>query len=141
MSRRSLALPSAAFVVVALAAVPLAFVVHQGIGLSWPQWQALWSARIPALLGNTLTLAALVAAGSLILGVSTAWLVARREFPGRTLAVWLMVLPLAVPTYVFAHIYSTLLPGFHGLWAAVSVLTLAPVCVPARARGAREPGR
>lgn len=125
MARRALALPSLAFAVVALAAVPLAFVIHQGAGLSWPQWHALWSARIPALLGNTLLLAALVGAGSLVLGASTAWLVARREFPGRTVAVWLMVLPLAVPTYVFAHIYSTLLPGFHGLWAAAAVLTLA----------------
>ncbi len=125
MKRRALALPSLAFAVVALASIPLAFVVAQGVGLTADAWRGLWSARIPSLLGNTLALAALVGLGSAFLGVSTAWLVARREFPGRDAAVWLMVLPLAVPTYVFAHIYTTLTPAVHGLYGAAFVLTLA----------------
>jgi len=64
-------------------------------------------------------LAVLVAAGCFVLGVSAAWWVARREFPGRRLAVWLMVMPLTIPTYVFAHIYTELLEdrGWLGqLW-------------------------
>jgi len=32
--------------------------------------------------------------GSFVLGVSTAWLIARREFRGRRAVIWLMVLPL-----------------------------------------------
>lgn len=125
MTRRLLALPSLAVLVVATAVVPLAFLGWQSAQLTWPQWQGLWSARIPQLLWNTLTLAALVSVGTVVLGVSTAWLVVRREFPGRRLAIWLMVLPLAVPTYVFAHIYATLSPAFYGLGGAAVVLTLA----------------
>lgn len=123
-------LPTLAFAVVALAAIPLVFVFWQSVQLDWSQWQALWSTRVPRLLGNTLTLAGWVTLGTLVLGASSAWLVARREFAGRTAAVWLMVLPLAVPTYVFAYIYTTLLPpgvgpDFYGMGGAAFVLTLA----------------
>lgn len=142
--RRALVLPLLALAVVLVAAVPLAFVGWNALSLDIDQWRALWSIRIPALLWNTLSLATLVSLGALVLGVSTAWLVARREFAGRTAAVWLMVLPLAVPTYVFAHIYSTLFapgtwlagawhavfpsappPSFYGLGGTTFVLTLA----------------
>lgn len=94
---------------VLLAAVPLFFVLYNSWQLTATQWTNLWSTRIPELLGNTLLLAGLVAVACLVLGVSTAWIVTRREFAGRRLVVWLMVLPLTIPTYVFAHIYTVLL--------------------------------
>jgi len=95
--------------VVIAAAVPLLFVIASSTQLSAEQWLNLWGTRLPELLWNTLSLAVLVAIGSFILGVSAAWWISRYEFSGRKLAVWLMVLPLTVPTYVFAHIYTTLL--------------------------------
>ena len=79
----------------------------------------LWSSRLPGLLWNTLSLALLVGVGAMLLGVSAAWWVSRRDFAGRRLAVWLMILPLTIPTYVFAHIYTSLLEtdGWLGqLW-------------------------
>ncbi len=94
--------------VVLLASIPLVFVLYQSGHLQWSQWTGLWSARLPGLLWNTLSLSVLVAIGSFALGVSSAWLITRREFIGRRLAVWLMILPLTIPTYVFAHIYTTL---------------------------------
>jgi len=131
--------------VVLAAAIPLLYVVWNSLQLSLPQWAGLWTSRLPALLWNTLSLAVLVAIGSTLLGVSSAWLIARREFAGRRLAVWLMVLPLTVPTYVFAHIYTTLLeedgwlgrlwialtgsdrylPDLFNVWGATLILTLA----------------
>lgn len=106
-------------VIVSIAAVPLVFVVYSGFGLSSDGWQQLWSQRLPGLIWNTLILAVLVAVGCMVLGISAAWLVARRSFPGRNLALGLMVLPLTIPTYVFAHIYTTMLEsdGWLGrLW-------------------------
>ena len=94
--------------VVLLASIPLLFVAHQSIQLSVDQWFGLWSSRLPSLLWNTLSLSVLVAIGSFILGLSSAWLITRREFVGRRAAIWLMVLPLTIPTYVFAHIYTSL---------------------------------
>jgi iron(III) transport system permease protein len=65
---------------------------------------------------NTLSLAILVAIACFMLGVSAAWWISRYDFPGRRYAIWLMVLPLTIPTYVFAHIYTNLfeLDGWIG---------------------------
>jgi len=97
-----------AVLVVVLASIPLWFVLFESSQLSFEQWQQLWSSRLPELLWNTLSLAVLVAIGCFVLGVSAAWWIARHDFPGRQYAIWLMVLPLTIPTYVFAHIYTTL---------------------------------
>jgi len=108
--------------VVVVAAVPLLFVIVSSSQLSLAGWQALWSQRLPGLLWNTLSLAILVAILSFILGVSSAWLIARRQFLGRNVATWLMILPLAIPTYVFAHIYTILFEddGWVGMaWQGV----------------------
>lgn len=120
--RRPNVLAALATAVVVLAAVPLLFVVGQSLQLSMPEWRGLWTSRLPGLLWNTLSLAVLVALGCTLLGMSSAWLVARRQFCGRGIAVWLMILPLTIPTYVFAHIYTTLLErdGWLGsLWHLV----------------------
>jgi len=104
------------------AAIPLLFVFNSTLQLTPERWAMLWSSRLPGLLWNTLSLAGLVAVCCLLLGVPSAWLITRREFPGRRLAVWLMVLPLAIPTYVFAHIYTELFEpaGWLGqLWTTV----------------------
>lgn len=112
-------LGSGAGIVVLLASIPLAFVLYSSAQLPATRWSGLWTSRLPELLGNTLWLAVLVALGSFILGVSSAWLIARRDFAGRNLAGWLLILPLTIPTYVSAHIYTTLLEedGWLGrLW-------------------------
>ncbi|MDH5326886.1 MAG: iron ABC transporter permease [Gammaproteobacteria bacterium] len=98
-----------AIAVVFLAAIPLLFVIYNSLQLDASQWAGLWSKRLPELLWNTLALALLVAIGCFILGVSAAWWIARYEFPGREIAAWLMILPLTIPTYVFAHIYTSIL--------------------------------
>lgn len=48
-------------------------------------------------------------AGALLIGVSAAWCIERYEFRGRLLLSWLLVLPLAMPTYVIAYAYTDLL--------------------------------
>jgi iron(III) transport system permease protein len=108
--------------VVLFTVIPLFYVIGSSLQLSAAEWTGLWSKRLPGLLFNTLSLALLVAVATFVVGVSTAWLIARRRFPGRRLATWLMVLPLAIPTYVFAHIYTVLLDsdGWLGqLWTAI----------------------
>jgi len=76
-------------------------------------WYRLWTTRVPELLWNTSALAGAVALLALGLGVSTAWIVTRFEFPGRRLWEVALVLPLAMPTYVSAYIFNYLL-GFGG---------------------------
>ncbi|MDH5259497.1 MAG: ABC transporter permease subunit, partial [Gammaproteobacteria bacterium] len=108
-----------AAVIVILAILPLLHVVTYGLNLSIDEWKSLWSHRIPELFLNTLTLALVVSIFSLIMGISTAWIVARKAFIGRKAAIWLLLLPLTIPTYVFAHIYTSLLDDngwLGGLW-------------------------
>ncbi|ALP51980.1 hypothetical protein Tel_01840 [Candidatus Tenderia electrophaga] len=110
-------------IVVLTATVPLLFVIYSSLQLSAAAWAGLWSSRLPGLMGNTLSLALAVVVLCLLLAVPSAWLTARREFVGRTLAIWLLVLPLTIPTYVFAHIYTVLLEpdGWLGrVWQAVA---------------------
>lgn len=97
----------------ALILLPLGYVTSQALSADPAVWSRLWTTRIPELLTNTIWLSASVACLTLLLGVSTAWLVTRIEFLGRGLWEGALVLPLAMPTYVLAYIYSYLL-GFGG---------------------------
>ena len=107
----------------ALILLPLGYVTSQALSADPAVWSRLWTTRIPELLTNTIWLAASVACLTLLLGVSTAWLVTRVEVPGRRLWEGALVLPLAMPTYVLAYIYSYLL-GFGGpvehIWQLVA---------------------
>ena len=72
-------------------------------------WEHIKSTVLPEYLLNTGLLAAGVALGTLVLGVSTAWLTAMCRFPGRSVFVWLLLLPLAMPAYIIAYTYTGML--------------------------------
>jgi len=57
------------------------------------------------LLGNSAILVAGVGTGTLILGVSLAWLTAACDYPGRKFFTWSLLLPMAVPAYVLAFTF------------------------------------
>lgn len=106
-----------------LIVLPLGYVMVLALTADPAVWARLWATRIPELLANTVSLAGAVALLTLMLGVSTAWLVTRFDFPGRRLWEAALILPLAMPTYVLAYVYTYLL-GFGGpmdrawqLWA------------------------
>jgi iron(III) transport system permease protein len=92
-----------------LLALPLTYVCYLALTADPAIWLRLWTTRLPELLSNTVWLAAGVAAGTLLLGVSLAWAVVRYDFPGRRVWEWALVLPLAMPTYVLAYVYSHVL--------------------------------
>ncbi|MED5578766.1 MAG: iron ABC transporter permease [Nitrospinota bacterium] len=50
-----------------------------------------------------------VGGGTLLLGVSSAWLVTCCEFTGRRFFEWAALLPMAIPAYIIAFIYTDLL--------------------------------
>ncbi|MGH7207492.1 MAG: ABC transporter permease [Nitrospiraceae bacterium] len=102
-------LAALAFTVAGLITLPLLYVSYLALSSDFTLWKRLWATRIPELLSNTASLAAGVAAGSLVLGVTLAWLVVRFDFFGRRVWEWALVLPLAMPTYVLAYIYTYLL--------------------------------
>jgi iron(III) transport system permease protein len=68
-------------------------------------WPHLIANVLPASTIDTLALLAGVAIVAGSMGITTAWLVTAHLFPGRSILVWLLPLPLAVPTYITAYIY------------------------------------
>lgn len=68
-------------------------------------WPHLYNTVLGGYIYDTLVLTIGVGAISLSIGVSTAWLVTMHEFPGRKLASRLLLLPLAMPTYIIAYCY------------------------------------
>ena len=47
-----------------------------------------------------------VGAGALLIGTYSAWLVTLCRFPGRRIFEWALLLPLAMPSYVVAYVYT-----------------------------------
>ena len=72
-------------------------------------WPHLLHTVLPRAIADTSTLMAGVGALSLLLGTGAAWLVTMYRFPGRALLDRLLVLPLAMPTYIVAYCYVELL--------------------------------
>ena len=95
--------------IAALIVLPLIYVIYLALTADLAVWNRLLATRIPELLTNTGALALGTAAGPLLVGVSLAWIVTRLEFAGRRVWEWALVLPLALPSYVLAYIYTYLL--------------------------------
>ncbi len=89
--------------------LPLLTVVKLALFPNENIWPHLFSTVLPHYIFNTLVLMAGVAAGTLLIGVYTAWLVTHYDFTGRRLFVWALLLPFAVPAYVIAFVYTELL--------------------------------
>lgn len=86
-----------------LAVVVIAFFPAENI------WPHLVSTVLPNYVITTVLLMLGVAAGTLLIGVGTAWVVTHYEFPGRFFLAWGLLLPFAMPSYVIAYVYTDLL--------------------------------
>ncbi len=72
-------------------------------------WPHLISTVLPRQIRNTAFLLLGNMIGVVLLGVGTAWLVTMCRFPGRGVLEWALLLPLAMPAYITAFIYTDLL--------------------------------
>ncbi|NRA87523.1 MAG: iron ABC transporter permease, partial [Rhizobiales bacterium] len=68
-------------------------------------WPHLYATVLGGYISDTLVLILGVGILCLFLGVSTAWLVTMYNFPGRKIAASLLLLPLAMPSYIIAYCY------------------------------------
>lgn len=128
----------------AIVAAPTIAVAVNALEPRWEVWRHLAETRLLGLAWNTLRLLAGVAAGAGTLGVTLAWLVAVHRFPGRGIFEWALVLPLAVPAYVYGFVIIALLdytgpvqtwlraafgtgfilPDIRSWWGVVGVMSL-----------------
>ena len=72
-------------------------------------WSHLAATVLPDYIITTLLLMTGVGTGTFLIGTGTAWLVTMCRFPGRRLFEWALLLPMAIPAYVIAYVYTDLL--------------------------------
>jgi iron(III) transport system permease protein len=106
----------------ALMALPLATVAVLALTAPASMWPQLARTVLPATLIDTAVLLVGVALLTLTFGACTAWLVTMCRFPGRALLDRLLVLPLAMPTYIVAYAYVELLDYSGPLQGALRAL-------------------
>ena len=130
-------------VVVLLTASPLLNLCMAAMAAGSQGVSSLLSGSVVTLMGRTLLLATLTTLWALVLGVPPAWILTRTDLPGRRLFRVLGVLPLAIPPYIGALTYITLLGpvglvntayralgasgqlvNIYGMWGGVLVLGL-----------------
>jgi len=127
-----------------LLAAPLLVIVYSAITIDTSLWVRLWQTRLPFLFSNTLKLLIAVGITTLLLGVSLAWIMARYDFPGKRIWKWIVILPFAIPGYVLAYAYATIMapgglffdfwtfmggdirsmPSLYSFWGVVMILSL-----------------
>ncbi len=92
-----------------LVAMPLLTVVLLGFGDNQDIWSHLAATVLPDYLVTTSLLMLGVGVGTLLIGVSTAWVVTMCRFPGKAVFEWALLLPLAMPAYIVAFVYTDVL--------------------------------
>lgn len=92
-----------------LLATPVAVVLAHVFVASGDVWQHLSNTVLPTYISNSLLLMLGVAVGTLLFGVSTAWLTTMCQFPGRGIFEWALLLPMAMPAYIIAYTYTGML--------------------------------
>jgi iron(III) transport system permease protein len=103
---------------VAVALICAALVALPVLGVFWSFFAGegardtlahLSSTVIPRAALETGALVLMVMVGVVLLGTTSAWLVAAHEFPGRRVFEWALLLPLAMPGYIVAYAYTDFL--------------------------------
>jgi iron(III) transport system permease protein len=94
----------AALVAAVLVAVPVLMLAASILTPSGDVWAQQWRTRLPGELRNTAVLLVGVAVGTVVLGAGMAWLVSAYRFPGSKQFGWMLILPLAMPSYILGFL-------------------------------------
>jgi len=86
-------------------ALPLIAVTVMALQPTGEVMEHIASTLLLRLLGNSAILVVGVGTGTLVLGVSLAWLTAACNYPGSRFFAWSLLLPMAVPAYVLAFTF------------------------------------
>ncbi|MDE2868366.1 MAG: iron ABC transporter permease [Chloroflexota bacterium] len=103
-----------AVAVTALLVLPVIYLGIRSFDAGTEAWLLLARPRIAAVIGRSLLLVVSVTVVAAALAVPIAWLLTRTDLPGRRWWTVIMVLPLVVPSFVYALVASTAL-GPRGL--------------------------
>jgi iron(III) transport system permease protein len=96
-------------VILVLTLIPVVSIVWLSLAGSDGNWLHLLHTVLPDAVASTLGLLLGTGLVAAIAGTAAAWIVTQYRFPGRDLVSWLLLLPLAIPTYIVAYSYAELL--------------------------------
>jgi iron(III) transport system permease protein len=108
--------------IAAIAAVPVVFTLYSAVTVEPELWKRLYDTRLKVILPNTIKLLISVGILTLVIGVTTAWIVTKYDFRGKRIWEWVLILPLAIPGYVLAYAYASIMaPGglAQNIWSSV----------------------
>ena len=105
----SWALTASIAVILLILLLPILAIVWLSFHSTENIWPHLFANVLPSATIDTFALMAGVGCLTLVVGTMTAWLVTMYQFPGRNIVDWLLVLPLAMPTYIIAFCYVEIL--------------------------------
>ncbi len=91
-----------------LVATPVIAIISLAAHPAPDVWPDLFAYVLPRAMMDTALLLGGVGALALSIGAGTAWLISLHDFRGRRTLLWLMPLPLAIPTYMAAYVYADL---------------------------------
>lgn len=92
--------------IVLFLAFPIIFIGVELFAGPGETWSHIVEFLLPEYIYNSLYLVLFCSLLVLVLGVSSAWFVSRFEFPLRTQMEWLLILPLAIPSYIVGYAYA-----------------------------------
>ena len=98
-----------AILILLLVLTPIFTILIELFNSPGEHWGHIVSNLLPSYFSNSLILLFGVGIGTFILGVSSAWFVSVYEFPGRNYFEWLLILPLAFPSYMMGYSYVGIL--------------------------------
>jgi iron(III) transport system permease protein len=125
-ARRPVALLTLSWLVAAVLALPLVFLLIEARGAGAADvWRLIFRPLTGSLLWNTVRLTVVVTLACAVIGTAAAWFVERTDLPGRRAWAVLVVVPLAIPDFVVSFGWSSLWTWAHGFFGAVIVMTLA----------------
>ncbi|MCS6154580.1 iron ABC transporter permease [Shewanella baltica] len=99
----------AGYAVATMLVLPLVALILQALQPDEAVFGHLMATVLPTYIINSLLLIFWVSLGALLLALPCAWLMARCEFVGRRYLQWALLLPLAMPGYIVAYVYTDLL--------------------------------
>lgn len=98
-----------AIIILVLVLTPILTILVKLFDAPGEHWGYIAKTLLPAYFSNSIILLLSVAFCTFIIGVGMAWLVSVYEFPGRRYFEWLLILPLAFPSYMMGYSYVGIL--------------------------------
>jgi iron(III) transport system permease protein len=134
----------ASIVAAILVVVPVGMLAASVLRPRADVWSQQWSTRLPGELWATAVLLVGVGIASTVIGAGLAWLTAAYRFPGSRQFGWMLILPLAIPSYILGFLTlstvgrtgplqdwwrstfgaDTWFPDVESMWGAIITFTL-----------------